>query len=55
MTEEIRVREATIADLAEILRHRRAMFQEMGHDDPPAGDSGEAERLFRRKPNGIPG
>src|SRR6185312_730070 len=38
MTEGYSMREATMADAGTILRHRREMFFDMGHQDPAALD-----------------
>jgi GNAT superfamily N-acetyltransferase len=35
------IREATLADLPHLIRHRRAMFEDMGHRDPVALDAVE--------------
>jgi hypothetical protein len=39
MSDDFTVRCATVADLAVILRHRRAMFEAMGHRDSEALDA----------------
>ncbi len=39
---ETRIREATVEDLGEIMRHRRCMFQDMGFGDAAALDAMEA-------------
>ncbi len=35
---EFQIREATIADFLQLIHHRRAMFEDMGHRDTPALD-----------------
>ena len=39
MTNSIRIREATPADIPEILRQRRAMYEDMNYNDEPALDA----------------
>jgi GNAT superfamily N-acetyltransferase len=50
MNAELRLRQATTADVAVVMRHRRGMFQDMGHRDPAALDAMHAtsEPFFRR-------
>lgn len=50
MTAPVELREATPADLAVIMRHRRRMFEDMGHRDPTALDAMErvSEPVIRR-------
>ena len=45
MTEDYTIREATIADADTIVRHRREMFFDMGHNDPAVLD--EMTKSFR--------
>jgi GNAT superfamily N-acetyltransferase len=47
--EEIRIRPATVEDLPHVLRHRRAMFEDMGARDPARLDRmmAAAEPYFR--------
>jgi len=46
MTDSFTIRQATLADLAIIVTHRRKMFEDMGHDDPAI--LGAAEPHYRR-------
>lgn len=36
MSLEVLIRQATLEDIPELLRHRRGMYEDMGYDDPEA-------------------
>ena len=42
MSEEITIRQATVADVPDLVRLRRAMFEAMGFDDPAQLDAADA-------------
>src|SRR5690348_12688236 len=48
--DDLTIRPAGLGDMEHILRHRRAMFREMGHTDPMVLDRMEAasEEYFRQ-------